>query len=66
MRSVSNSSSSSMIGQPAAVVLIVLILGASIYMWQRGQLRSRAGLVTIGGIIAFLIYVAWQAGSSVP
>lgn len=46
-------------GQPVAIVLIVLILGASAYMWTRGYLRSRAALVTVAGILLALAYVAF-------
>ena len=46
-------------GQPVAIVLIVLILGASAYMWTRGYLRSRAALVTIGAILIALGYLAF-------
>jgi len=53
------------IGQPIAIVLIFLILGATIFMWRRGQMRSRAGLLTIAGILAFLVYFAFFAGASV-
>jgi uncharacterized protein HemX len=53
------------IGQPVAIVLIVLILGACIYMWTQGQMRSRAGLLTIAGILAVLVYLAFWASPTV-
>jgi phage-related holin len=65
MRGASGSSNAQFNGQPIAVVLIVLIAGATIFMWRRGQLRSRAGLVTIAGIIAILVYIAFSQGSSI-
>ena len=43
--------------QSWAIIVMVLIIGASIYMWRKGMLRSRAALVTIVGILAALIYV---------
>jgi hypothetical protein len=49
------------IGQPVTIVLIVLILGACVYLWTRGQMRSRAGLLTVGGILAVLLYIAFWA-----
>ena len=61
-----NGASGLVLGQPIAVVLIVLIVGATIYMWQRGQMRSRAALVTIAGILLFLVYFTFFAGPSVP
>jgi hypothetical protein len=61
-----DSTSGPIAGQPTAVVLIVLILGATIYMWRRGHMRSRAGLVTIAGILLFLAYFAFFAGPAIP
>ena len=60
------SASATLIGQPIAIVLIVLILGATIYLWRQGQMRSRAGLLTVAGLIALLAYFAFFAGPVVP
>lgn len=57
---------SSLISQPVAIVLMVLILGASVYMWQLGYLRSRAGLLTIGGILVMLGLLAFWSVPSAP
>jgi len=46
---------------PLAIVLLVLIIGASIYLWRQHYLRSRAALVTIGAIVVVLIYVGFFA-----
>ena len=56
-----NSEGEAVISQPIAVVLIVLILGACIFMWKQGQLRSRAALVAIAGVMAVLAYFAFWA-----
>jgi hypothetical protein len=56
-----NSEGEAVISQPIAVVLMVLILGASIYIWTRGQLRSRAAMLAIAGILAVLAYFAFWA-----
>ena len=53
------------IGQPVAIVLIVLIIGACAYLWTRGQMRSRAGLLTVGGILLVLFYFAFWASPTV-
>ena len=46
---------------PLAIVLLVLIIGASIYLWRQHYLRSRAALVTIGAIVVVLIYLGFFA-----
>jgi len=43
--------------QSLSIIVMVLIVGASLYMWRKGMLRSRAALVTIAGILAALGYV---------
>lgn len=53
------------IGSPVAIVLIVLIIGACAYLWTRGQMRSRAGLLTVAGILAVLLYFAFWASPTV-
>lgn len=47
--------------QSVSIVLILLIIGASIYLWREGYLRSRAGLVTVAGILLFLVYLGFFA-----
>jgi hypothetical protein len=55
-----------MVISPAvAIVLIVLILGASIYMRIQGGMRSRAGMLTVGGILVVLLYFAFWASPTV-
>ena len=66
MRSSPTESSGPIISQPIAVVLMVLILGATIFMWQRGQMRSRAALVAVAGVLVFLGYFAFFAGPAIP
>ena len=46
---------------PLAIVLLVLVVGASIYLWHQHYLRSRAALVTIGAIVVVLIYLGFFA-----
>ena len=53
------------IGQSVAIVLIVLILGACGFMWTQGQMRSRAGLLTVAGILIVLLYFAFWASPTV-
>ena len=52
-------------GAPVAIVLIVLIIGACAYLWTRGQMRSRAGLLTVAGILAVLLYFAFWASPTI-
>ena len=54
-------SAGTVISPAVAIVLIVLILGACAYMWAQGQMRSRAGLLTVAGILAVLLYFAFWA-----
>jgi LPXTG-motif cell wall-anchored protein len=44
-----------------AVVVLVMVVGISAYLWWTGRLRSRAGLVTMAGIMLFLAYLAFFA-----
>jgi predicted signal transduction protein with EAL and GGDEF domain len=44
-----------------ALVALVMVVGIAAYMWWSGRLRSAAGLVTVAGIIALLVYVAFFA-----
>jgi hypothetical protein len=49
------------LGQPLAIVLTVMILGASAYMWRQGYLRSRAALITLVGVVGILVYFGFFA-----
>lgn len=51
-----SATSVSSLGQPMAIVLMVLILGASLYLWSQGYLRSRAALITLLAVLAVLAY----------
>jgi hypothetical protein len=44
-----------------AIVVLVMVIGVSAYLWWTGRLRSRAGLLTIGAIILFLVYIAFYS-----
>jgi len=54
------SAASGSIAPQVAIVLIVLILGASFYLWRMRYLRSRAAIVTILGVIIMLAVLAWN------
>jgi hypothetical protein len=58
-------SAGTVISPAVAIVLIVLILGASIYMRTQGGMRSRAGMVTVAGILLVLVYFAFFASPTV-
>lgn len=51
--------------QQVAIVMIVLILGASFYLWRMHYLRSRAGLLTITAVVLALAFLAYSSGPSV-
>ena len=57
----SGSSSLSQSLSPLAIVLLVLVVGASIYLWRKHYLQSRAALVTIAAIVVVLIYLGFFA-----
>jgi hypothetical protein len=46
---------------PLAIVALVILIGASAYLWHRGYLRSRAALITLAAIAAVLIYTGFFA-----
>jgi hypothetical protein len=46
---------------PLAIVGLVLVIGASIYLWRQRYLHSRAALITIGAVVAVLIYFGFFA-----
>ncbi|HVM22989.1 MAG TPA: hypothetical protein VM308_06785 [Sphingomicrobium sp.] len=45
--------------QPLSIVLMVMIIGASFYLWRKGALRSRAALITIAAILMALAYLGF-------
>lgn len=53
------------LGQPMAIVLMVLVLGSSAYMWRQGYLRGRAALITLVGVVAILVYFGFFAKETV-
>jgi len=44
-----------------AVVVLVMVVGVAAYLWWTGRLRGPAGLVTVAGILACLVYLAFFA-----
>jgi type IV secretory pathway VirB2 component (pilin) len=44
-----------------AVVVLVMVIGIAAYMWWTGRLRTLAGLLTVAGIVAFLVYLSFFA-----
>lgn len=46
---------------PLAIVALVILIGASAYLWHRGYLRSRAALITLVAIAAVLVYAGFFA-----
>jgi hypothetical protein len=46
---------------PLAIVALVILIGASAYLWYRGYLRSRAAMITLLAIAAVLIYAGFFA-----
>lgn len=45
--------------QPLSIVLIVMIVGGSYYLWRRRILRSRAAFITLGAILLVLVYLGF-------
>jgi len=45
-----------------AVVVLVMVIGIAAYLWWTRRLRSRAALITLAGIVAFLAYLAFFTG----
>jgi ABC-type siderophore export system fused ATPase/permease subunit len=58
---VGSTSGVSTLAQPLAIVLMVLILGSSAYLWRQGYLRGRAALITLVGVVIILIYFGFFA-----
>jgi hypothetical protein len=46
------------ISQSTAVVLLVMVVGISFYLWRQRYLRSRASLIFLAMIIVALLYLA--------
>jgi uncharacterized membrane protein YbaN (DUF454 family) len=46
------------ISQSTAVVLLVMVVGISFYLWRTRYLRSRAALIFVAMIIVALLYFA--------
>jgi hypothetical protein len=46
---------------PFAIVALVMILGASAYLWRIGYLRSRAALIVLLAIVGVLVYLGFFA-----
>ena len=55
----------SYMAQPLAIVMIVMVLGATYYLWRMRYLRSRAALLTIGAILLALIFMAVTPGLNI-
>ena len=62
----SGSGASGSLAPQVAIVMIVMILGASFYLWRTGHLRSRAALITIAAVIVGLIFLATMSGPTIP
>lgn len=46
---------------PLAIVALVIVLGASAYLWYMGYMRSRAALIVVAGIVLVLVYLGFFA-----
>ena len=46
---------------PLAIVALVIVIGASAYLWYKGYMRSRAALITLAVVVGVLIYVGFFA-----
>lgn len=47
------------IGQATSLMILVMVVGISAFLWYTGRLRSRAAMLTLVMIIAFLAYFAF-------
>lgn len=47
--------------QPVAIVILVLALGATGYLWHLRYLRRRTALITAAAIVLVLAYVGFTA-----
>lgn len=46
-------------GSPLAIVALVLVLGAAVYLWRMRYLRSRAALIVLAAVVAVLAYIGF-------
>ena len=46
---------------PLAIVALVIVVGASVYLWYMGYMRSRAALIVVAAIVVVLIYLGFFA-----
>jgi len=58
---IGGASSWSATASPLAIVALVLILGAAVYLWRLRYLRSRAALIVLAAIVGALIYLGFFA-----
>jgi peptidoglycan/LPS O-acetylase OafA/YrhL len=55
------------ISQSTALVLLVMVLGISLYLWRARYLRSRAALIFVAMIVLVLLYLAvWTNPVTTP
>jgi peptidoglycan/LPS O-acetylase OafA/YrhL len=55
------------ISQSTALVLLVMILGISLYLWRARYLRSRAALIAVAMVVLALLYLAvWTNPVTTP
>lgn len=48
---------------PAAIAAIVIILGASYYLWRKRYIRGPAAIITILGLILILGFCSFAAST---
>ena len=46
---------------PLAIVALVIVIGASAYLWYKGYMRSRAALITLAAVVLVLVYIGFFA-----
>jgi uncharacterized membrane protein len=55
------------ISQSTALVLLVMVLGISFYLWRAHYLRSRAALIAVAMVVLVLLYLAvWTNPITTP
>jgi peptidoglycan/LPS O-acetylase OafA/YrhL len=55
------------ISQSTAIVLVVMVIGISLYLWRARYLRSRAALIFVAMIVLGLLYLAvWTNPVTTP
>lgn len=52
--------SPSMLGQPLVLILLIIVLGAVVYLRQKRYIRRRTSQVLIAILALVLVLVAWQ------